>query len=122
MPTREPSIEPGPGLSDVVSGDATDGMQLPNNASNTGLDVNGASEENPHAADSPIPFDEPKEQSHDWRDLPMLAKLESMHTVAEWHFQNPTRLRMTMKSDDEYAQWVSYICIPSTRPPTHVSI
>jgi hypothetical protein len=44
--------------------------------------------------------------SIDWFDLPMLAKLESLHTIAEWHFQNPTRLRMIMKSDDDFATWV----------------
>lgn len=44
--------------------------------------------------------------SIDWFDLPMLAKLESLHTLAEWHFQNPTRLRMIMKSDDDFATWV----------------
>jgi len=45
-------------------------------------------------------------KSIDWFELPMLAKLESMHTIAEWQFQNPTRLRMVMKSDDEFATWV----------------
>jgi len=50
-------------------------------------------------------------KSIDWFELPMLAKLESMHTIAEWQFQNPTRLRMVMKSDDEYATWVR--CLPS---------
>ncbi|KAF9533716.1 hypothetical protein CPB83DRAFT_405954 [Crepidotus variabilis] len=43
--------------------------------------------------------------SLDWFDLPMLAKLESIHTLAEWQLQNPTRLRMIMKSDDETATW-----------------
>jgi hypothetical protein len=47
-----------------------------------------------------------QQKSTDWFDLPMLAKLESMHTVAEWHFQNPTKLRTIMKSDDEFATWV----------------
>jgi hypothetical protein len=36
----------------------------------------------------------------------MLEKLESMHTLAEWQFQNPTKLRTIMKSDDEFATWV----------------
>jgi hypothetical protein len=48
----------------------------------------------------------PEQKSTDWFDLPMLAKLESMHTVTEWQFQNPTKLRTIMKSDDEYAAWV----------------
>lgn len=42
----------------------------------------------------------------DWSDLSMMEKLESMHTLVEWHFQNPTRLRSIMRSDDEYASWV----------------
>ncbi|KAF5327060.1 hypothetical protein D9619_004614 [Psilocybe cf. subviscida] len=41
----------------------------------------------------------------DWFDLPMLTKLETLHTLSEWQFQNPTRLRMVMKSDDELASW-----------------
>ncbi|KAF8149807.1 hypothetical protein B0H34DRAFT_731219 [Crassisporium funariophilum] len=40
-----------------------------------------------------------------WFDLHMLSKLESMHTLVEWQFQNPTRLRTIMKSDDDLAQW-----------------
>ena len=46
--------------------------------------------------------DEPK----DWADLSMLEKLDSMHIVTEWHFQNPLRLRQLMRSDDETASWV----------------
>jgi hypothetical protein len=44
--------------------------------------------------------------SVDWFDLPMLAKLESMHLVTEWQFQKPTRLRTLMRSDDDLATWV----------------
>ena len=47
-----------------------------------------------------------EQKSIDWFDLPMLAKLESMHTVIEWQFQSPTKLRTIMKSDDESATWV----------------
>lgn len=42
----------------------------------------------------------------DWLHLSMLAKLESLHTLAEWQFQNPHRLRQQMKNDDEQATWV----------------
>jgi hypothetical protein len=45
----------------------------------------------------------------DWFDLPMLSKLESMHTLAEWQFQNPMRLRTIMKTDDEAALWVRFL-------------
>ncbi len=43
----------------------------------------------------------------DWFDLPLLVKLETIHTLAEWQFQNPNRLRTIMKSDDDTASWVS---------------
>lgn len=42
----------------------------------------------------------------DWSDLSFLEKLDSIHTVMEWHFQNPLRFRQTMRSDDEEASWV----------------
>lgn len=49
---------------------------------------------------------EDQRRQKDWSELTMLEKLESMHTLAEWHFMNPTRLRSLMRSDDEYANWV----------------
>jgi hypothetical protein len=42
----------------------------------------------------------------DWSELTMDQKLESLHTVIEWQFQNPLRLRQLMKTDDEGATWV----------------
>lgn len=42
----------------------------------------------------------------DWLGLSMLEKLNSMHLLAEWQFQNPMRLRTLMKNDDEIASWV----------------
>lgn len=47
--------------------------------------------------------------SIDWFELPMLSKLESMHNLAEWQFQNPMRLRTIMKTDDEAALWVRFL-------------
>lgn len=49
---------------------------------------------------------EVSEKQVDWLDLSMLAKLESLYTLAEWQFQNPHRVRQQMKSDDEQATWV----------------
>ncbi|KAF9452324.1 hypothetical protein P691DRAFT_795034 [Macrolepiota fuliginosa MF-IS2] len=43
--------------------------------------------------------------SIDWFDLPLLVKLDSLHVLTEWQFQNPTRLRTLMRSDDELATW-----------------
>ncbi|KZS99930.1 uncharacterized protein LAESUDRAFT_667344 [Laetiporus sulphureus 93-53] len=44
-------------------------------------------------------------ESKDWTELPMLAKLDSLHLLIEWQFQNPMRVRSIMKDDDEGAQW-----------------
>ncbi|KAJ7716810.1 hypothetical protein DFH07DRAFT_861834 [Mycena maculata] len=49
--------------------------------------------------------EEERPESKDWLDLPMLTKLDSMHLLTEWQFQNPTRLRTLMKSDDDDATW-----------------
>lgn len=46
------------------------------------------------------------DDSKDWAQLSMLEKLESLHTLAEWHFQTPLRLRSMMRSDDDIASWV----------------
>ncbi|KAF6757139.1 hypothetical protein DFP72DRAFT_248163 [Ephemerocybe angulata] len=43
----------------------------------------------------------------DWSELTMEQKLETLHTLLEWQFQNPARLRGIMKSDDESATWRS---------------
>ncbi|GBE88446.1 predicted protein [Sparassis crispa] len=54
---------------------------------------------------SPEPEADEQEESKDWLELPMLTKLDSLHLVTEWQFQNPHRLRTIMKDDDEGAQW-----------------
>ncbi|KAJ6549187.1 hypothetical protein B0H10DRAFT_2129091 [Mycena sp. CBHHK59/15] len=68
------------------------------------------SRENTEGKGSPVPEQDPadkdeQQESKDWLDLPMLTKLDSMHLLTEWQFQNPTRLRTLMKSDDEDATW-----------------
>lgn len=50
-------------------------------------------------------LEEPEKQP-DWLELSMLTKLESLHMLAEWQFQNPLRVRHQMKTDDEQAAWV----------------
>lgn len=52
----------------------------------------------------------------DWLDLPMLTKLDSMHLLTEWQFQNPTRFRTLMKSDDEDASWVRFLHLTFSTP------
>ena len=52
---------------------------------------------------------EDEEESKDWLELPMLEKLDSLHLLTEWQFQNPYRLRQLMKDDDDMANWVRAI-------------
>lgn len=49
------------------------------------------------------------DDTRNWTELTMLEKLNSIHTVIEWHFQAPMRLRTIMRSDDDNASWV---CLP----------
>lgn len=58
--------------------------------------------------DQPVqsPKAEEEEESKDWLELPMMEKLDSLHLVIEWQFQNPYRLRQLMKDDDDGANWV----------------
>jgi hypothetical protein len=56
-----------------------------------------------HVSVQPIEDTRPR----DWADLPMLIKLDSLHLLTEWQFQNVNRFRSTLKSDDETANWVS---------------
>ncbi|KAI0364754.1 hypothetical protein BV20DRAFT_955601 [Pilatotrama ljubarskyi] len=51
------------------------------------------------------PKTEELEESKDWLDLPMLAKLDSLHLLTDWQFHNPYRVRQIMKDDDEAANW-----------------
>ncbi|KAG5641076.1 hypothetical protein DXG03_006066 [Asterophora parasitica] len=69
-----------------------------------GASVKGFSAQ-PSEPDSKINDAEEQEESKNWLDLPMLVKLESMHLLTEWQFQNPTRLRTLMRNDDENASW-----------------
>ncbi|KAI0788075.1 hypothetical protein C8Q74DRAFT_1349421 [Fomes fomentarius] len=46
-----------------------------------------------------------EEESKDWLELPMLDKLDSLHLLTEWQFQNPYRVRQLMKDDDDAANW-----------------
>jgi hypothetical protein len=49
----------------------------------------------------------------DWTDLPTSTKLDCLHLLTEWQFQNVSRFRQTMKSDDEHADWVCLLFISS---------
>ncbi|KAI5119001.1 hypothetical protein M0805_004411 [Coniferiporia weirii] len=72
-------------------------------------DVNGATKPD-NAGGLPLgtkseEFDDEVNPTKNWADLTMLEKLESIHTVIEWHFQTPLRLRTVMRSDDDVASW-----------------
>ena len=57
------------------------------------------------AADEVSPHEE-HDEAKDWFDLPLLTKLDTLHTLAEWQFENPHRLRHFMKDDGDAGQWV----------------
>ncbi|KAL1745390.1 hypothetical protein HDZ31DRAFT_63138 [Schizophyllum fasciatum] len=48
---------------------------------------------------------EPVEEPKDWLQLPMLEKLDCLHLLTEWQFQNPTRIRQLMRSEGDGAEW-----------------
>ncbi|KAI0324677.1 hypothetical protein GY45DRAFT_1375369 [Cubamyces sp. BRFM 1775] len=48
---------------------------------------------------------EEQEESKDWLELPMLAKLNSLQLLTDWQFHNPYRVRQIMKDDDDAANW-----------------
>ncbi|KAI0759560.1 hypothetical protein BD413DRAFT_487618 [Trametes elegans] len=51
------------------------------------------------------PKEEEPEESKDWLDLPMLAKLDSLQLLTDWQFHNPYKVRQLMKDDDDTANW-----------------
>lgn len=57
------------------------------------------------ASSSEVLQDSELQQQIDWLDLSTVKKLDSLHTLMEWQFHNPNRLRTQMKDDDENAQW-----------------
>jgi hypothetical protein len=48
----------------------------------------------------------PVAESKNWLDLSMLERLDSLHLLTEWQFQNPQRLRNIMKDDGDHGLWV----------------
>ncbi|KAH9902514.1 hypothetical protein C8Q73DRAFT_633744 [Cubamyces lactineus] len=48
---------------------------------------------------------EEQQESKDWLELPMLAKLDSLQLLTDWQFHNPYRVRQIMKDDDDAANW-----------------
>ena len=55
----------------------------------------------------PQDTNEPSPQSKDWSELSMKEKLEALHALTEWQFDNPHRLRQQMKDDGDHGFWVS---------------
>lgn len=58
-------------------------------------------------------------ESRDWLEMTMLEKLESLHLLTEWQFQNPHRLRTIMKDDGDHGQWVSLLSSFTMHMPKH---
>ncbi|KAF8072135.1 hypothetical protein FPV67DRAFT_1622999 [Lyophyllum atratum] len=75
-------------------------------ASVQGLSIQPSEPDSIQAQQSSINYETTEqEESKNWLDLPMLTKLDSMHMLTEWQFQNPMRLRTLMRTDDETASW-----------------
>lgn len=86
---------------DAVPDDSADAVEV--KSEETKIDeskdeVTGSSSEALHDS-------EQLQQQMDWLDLPTVRKLDSLHTLMEWQFHNPNRLRTQMKDDDENAEW-----------------
>ncbi|KAJ6448937.1 hypothetical protein C8R45DRAFT_1045711 [Mycena sanguinolenta] len=99
-------------VDDPTSGDATleRGEDTAEDDNGPGAAASDGSRANTEEKTTPAPDldlqeEEERQETKDWLELPMLAKLDSMHLLTEWQFQNPTRLRTLMKSDDEDATW-----------------
>lgn len=74
-----------------------------------GLSVQPSEPDSLHASSGHLgDYPEVQEEVRDWFELPMLTKLDSMHLLAEWQFQNPMRLRTLMRSDNDDATWVCF--------------
>ncbi|KAH8831589.1 hypothetical protein DL96DRAFT_1778640 [Flagelloscypha sp. PMI_526] len=70
--------------------------------------ANDPSKQEPiHANSAPKHEDEEMEveESKDWFDLDMPAKLDSLHLLTEWQFHNATKLRQMMHAGDGELDW-----------------
>lgn len=101
------TTHPTPAPEDVKEEDPDENVEGSNSntsdsvTNNISLPVNAKSQKESLERDS-----QPQGESQDWLDLPMLTKLDSIHLLTEWQFQNPQRFRTIMKDDDEVALWV----------------
>ena len=94
---------PLPSATEAASGDSTSGPKV--EPKDEG--------EIPESDDQPKVEEEAVEESKDWLKLPMLEKLDSLHLLTDWQFQNPHRVRQLMKDDDDAANWVSVTARPT---------
>jgi hypothetical protein len=64
----------------------------------------------PHVEGSEVDRDnddaEEMQEIIEWTSLSLQLRINALYDMCEWQFQNPTRLRVNMKADDEYATWV----------------
>ncbi|TFK19694.1 hypothetical protein FA15DRAFT_165056 [Coprinopsis marcescibilis] len=99
-PTEEPSTEAGDEKETVHENGAASGP-----SSRQPTEEPAHEESSTHTKEEE--HETPAHPTVNWSDLTMLQKLDSMHLLTEWQFQNPLRLRGLMKSDDELATWRS---------------
>jgi hypothetical protein len=98
LPSRSPSPASGQASSPPASSTSPPREGSSDKDGEPSMHASGA-----HVSVQPIEDTRPR----DWADLPMLIKLDSLHLLTEWQFQNVNRFRSTLKSDDETANWVS---------------
>jgi len=85
---------------DAVPDDSADAVEVKSEDTK----INESKDEVPGSS-SDVLQDSERLQQLDWLDLPVIKKLDSLHTLMEWQFHNPNRLRTQMKDDDENAEW-----------------
>ncbi|KAI0683392.1 hypothetical protein BC835DRAFT_1296068 [Cytidiella melzeri] len=57
-----------------------------------------------HQGEPQVKLESPSE-SKDWAQLTMKDRLEALHMLTEWQFDNPHRLRQQMKDDGDAGHW-----------------
>jgi hypothetical protein len=86
---------------DAVPDDSADAVEVKSEDTK----INESKDEVPGSSSDVLQDSERLQQQLDWLDLPAIKKLDSLHTLMEWQFHNPNRLRTQMKDDDENAEW-----------------
>lgn len=86
---------------DAVPDDSADAVEVKSEETK----IDESKDEATGSSSEALQDSEQLQQQIDWLDLPTVKKLDSLHTLMEWQFHNPNRLRTQMKDDDENAEW-----------------